>query len=164
MRDLEKVFESDNIIYVKLSKELVDDYLKMINDPGVMSTIVKNAKTYTYEEEIEWINSILEKDGKCYSMIEKETGEFIGNIEITDKGNKVGELGISITPEKQNKHYGTEGMKRMVEYGYSIGYEQLELNVFNTNQRGIKCYENAGFVIDGIGKDPDDYHMSHKTK
>ena len=164
MENLEKVLESENIIYVKLSEELIDNYLTMINDPRVMSTIVKNAKAYTYEEELEWIKSSLKKDNKCYSMIEKETGEFIGNIEIKDKGNNVGELGISITPEKQNKHYGTEGMKRMVEYGYSIGYEKLELNVFSTNKRGIKCYENAGFVIDGIGKDPDDYHMSHKSK
>lgn len=41
-------------------------------------------------------------------MLEKTTGEYIGNIEIMKIENNIGELGISITALKQDKHYGTE--------------------------------------------------------
>ena len=47
----------------------------------------------------------MENKDIIYSMIEKNTGKFIGNIEIMDINNGIGEIGISIVPSMQNKHY-----------------------------------------------------------
>ena len=114
-----KVLESERIRYVKVSDELIDDYLMMINDPDVSKFIQKNPRVFSYEEEQKWVMEQLEKENIIFSMIEKQTGEFIGNIEITDIKNKIGELGISITSKKQNQHYGTEAMKTIIEYGFN---------------------------------------------
>ena len=35
MEKYKKVFESENIYYIKLNKTLIEEYLKMINDPEV---------------------------------------------------------------------------------------------------------------------------------
>jgi len=159
----EIVFESDRIFFVKLSQELVQDYLNMVNDIEVQKYISHKRKEYTLDGEIEWVKSKLDDNSIIFSMIEKETNEFIGNIEIMEINNNIGEVGIAITPKKQDKHFGQEAMKRLIDYAFNeLNMDGLELNVYNFNSRGIKCYEKVGFVIDGLGKTEEDIHMSLK--
>ena len=49
--NMETVFESNNIKYVKLSYDLIDDYLKMINDVSIKSLVSKKYYEITYDEE-----------------------------------------------------------------------------------------------------------------
>lgn len=66
---------------------------------------------------VSWVNKqINDKNAHIYSMIEKETNEYIGNFEIIIKKDNVGEILLSIIPEKQNRHYGTESIKAMINY------------------------------------------------
>ena len=156
----EIVFESDRINYIKVTEKLVDEYLTMINDEDVQKFISHERKDYTYDSELEWIKERLDNNDMIFSMIEKDTNEFIGNIEIMNIKDNVGEVGISITPKKQNKHYGQEALKRIIKYSEEeLNLEGLELNVYSFNPRGIKCYENVGFVKAGPGKTYDDIHM-----
>lgn len=160
MNKYDVVFESDNILYVKLSENLIDDYLEMVNNPDIAKMITKKVRIFTYEQELEWIKEKLDENACIFSMIEKTTDEYIGNIEIMNINNNSGEIGICITASKQNKHYGTEAMKRIVEYGYStLNLDCLELNVYSTNPRAIHCYEKVGFLNVGVGKIEDDIHM-----
>ena len=157
------VFESERIYFVKITEKLVNDYLDMVNDIEVQKFISHNRKTYTPEGEIEWIKDKRSKNAIIFSMIEKETNEFIGNIEIMGINNNIGKMGIAITPKKQDKHYGQEAIKRLIDYSYEkLSLEGMELYVFNFNPRGIKCYEKVGFVKDGTGKTEDTIHMSIK--
>ena len=156
----EIVFESENIYYVKLDERLVNDYLIMINDPNVANKISHQTRTYTYCQELNWVKSKLEENALCFSMLEKTTGEYIGNIEIIEIKDNIGELGISITASKQDKHYGTESIKALLTYAYEeLNLYGMELNVYATNPRAIHCYEKVGFIKDGIGKTEEDIHM-----
>ena len=158
--DYEVVFESENIQFVKLNEKLINDYLIMVNDPNVANKISHNIRTYTYEDELNWLRSKIEKEALIFSMLEKSTGDFIGNIEIMRINNNIGELGISITPEKQNKHYGTESIKSLLKFAFDkLGLDGMELNVYSTNPKAIHCYEKVGFIIDGPGKKDGDIHM-----
>ena len=157
------VFESENILYVKLNEKLINDYLVMINDPNVANKISHKIRTYTYEDELNWVKLKLQKNAICFSMIEKRTGDFIGNIEIMEINNNIGELGITITPKKQSQHYGTESIKAILKYAYEkLNLDEMELNVYSTNLKAIHCYEKIGFIIDGQGKTDEDIHMIHK--
>ena len=91
MENLKIVFESENLIYVKLSESLIEDYLKMVNDKAVASMISHKEKTYTYEGEKAWVEEKLSNNNACYSMIEKATNEFVGNIELMDIENSTAE-------------------------------------------------------------------------
>ena len=163
MKNFELIFESENIQYVKLSEDLINEYLTMVNNPEVANKISHNMRTFTYEEEEKWVRTKLEENAICYSMIEKATGEYIGNVEIMEINNGIGEIGITITPKQQNKHYGTEAMKAIMKYGYNkLNLDGFELNVYSTNPRAIHCYENVGFQKDGVGKTEEDIHMIHK--
>ena len=158
--EYEKIFESERIIFIKITEKLVHEYLEMVNDIEVQKYISHNRKTYELDGELEWIKSKLNDNAIIFSMIEKETNEFIGNIEILEIKDNVGEMGIAITPKKQDKHYGQEAIKRFIEYAFNdLELDSLELNVYNFNPRGIRCYEKVGFIKDGPGKTEEDIHM-----
>lgn len=157
---MEIVFESERIKFVKVSDSLAQDYLDMVNDIEVQKYISHNRKTYTYDGEIKWIKEKLDNNAYVYSMIEKDTNEFIGNIEIMNIKDNIGEMGIAITRKKQNNHFGQEAIKRFIEYAFNdLNLDGLELNVYDFNPRGIKCYENVGFVKVGSGNTDEDIHM-----
>ncbi len=161
--DYEIIFESERIYFVLLTETLASDYLAMVNDIEVQKFISHKRKIYTLEDEIEWVNEKIKDNAIIFSMIEKETNEFIGNIEIMEIKNNIGEIGISIIPKKQNKRFGQEAIKRLIDYSFvNLNLDGLDLNVYNFNSRGIKCYEKIGFVKDGIGKTEEDIHMSFK--
>lgn len=156
----EIVFESANIYYVKLSEKLVNDYLIMVNDPNVANKISNEVCTYTYEQELNWLKSKLEENALSYSMIEKTTGEFIGNIGIMEIKNNIGELGVSITSSKQDRHFGTEAINALLKYAYEeLNLDGMDLNVYETNSRAIHCYEKIGFIRDGRGETAEEIHM-----
>lgn len=158
-----KVFESERINYVRLNEDLVDDYLTMVNDIDIQKLISTKVRVYTKEDEIDWINTKLKNNECIFSMLEKETDKFIGNIEIMQDEPNIGELGIVITPSMQDKHYGQEAVKRIIDYAFeNLNITDLVLDVFDFNERGIHCYEKVGFVQEGTGRTEKDIHMIYK--
>ena len=161
--DYEVKLESERILYIKPTVIYAKDCMKMVNDENVQKCISHNPMSATYESEVKWIESKIESNAELFFMIEKGTNEYIGSIEIKDIFNNIGELGISITPKKQDMHYGQEAIKRIIDYVFNdLKLDELELNVFDFNKRAIHTYEKCGFVMDGPGKEKGDHHMSIK--
>lgn len=144
---MEQVFESERIIFIRPMMELIPDYLKMVNDiDNVAKYISDRREPYTEEEEWDYMKDKLDNDAMMFSMIEKKTGEFIGNGEFFNMKGDEAEWGIVITADKQNKGYGKEALKRMVEYGFNEGgFRRIILEVYVDNPRAIHVYEECGF-------------------
>lgn len=145
---METIFYSNNINFVKISEDLINDYLEMLNDvEGVARYIGPTTRIYSYEKELAFVRGKLEANAAIFSMIEKSSGDFIGNIEFMNVDNGCGELGIVITAKKQNMNYGTEAIRRMIEYGFeSLGLKRIILKVYPDNARAIHVYEKCSFV------------------
>lgn len=159
------IFESEKIIFIKLTSQLVNDYLNMVNDISVQKYISHKRKTYTLDNELEWIKSKLDENVIIFSIIEKNTNEFIGNIEIIKINNNIGEIGFAITTKKQDNHFSQEAIKRFIDYAFNeLNLNDLELNVYDFNTRGIKCYEKVGYIVDFQGKTNENIHMFLKRK
>jgi len=155
-------FESENILFVELDINLVNDYLDMVNSSEVSKYISLKKRFFTLEDEIKWINEKKNDKKVIFSMLEKNTYEFIGNIELMSIENNVGELGICITPKKQNKHYGYEAIKRFIKYCIDeLHLNSICLSVYSHNQKAINLYKKLGFkqykVDKNIGKCNDSY-------
>lgn len=106
----EKVFESNNIVFVKINEKLINEYLDLVNTPSIQDLVNSKRKVITLEKELEWIKSKIENNDYVFSMLEKDTNRFIGNVELMDYDGKSAELAISITEGMQNKHYGQEAI------------------------------------------------------
>lgn len=146
---MHQVFESPHISFVRVSESLVPDYLAMVNDVEHVARLIglsRRSEPITAEQERRWVQKKLAEDATVFSMLEKRTGAFIGNIELLHIENGSAELGIAITAAMQEKGYGTEAIPAMVQYGMdTLGLHRVFLKVFPDNARAIHVYEKCGF-------------------
>lgn len=144
---MKQVFESDHISFVEVSEQLVNDYLTMVNDyENVNRFIGGKHKSYTAEQERKWVQEKLEEKAFVFSMLEKKSGEFIGNIELMDPTDSEGELGIAITAKMQNVGFGTEAVIALTEYAiHQLGLKRVFLRTNPQNSRAIHVYQKCGF-------------------
>lgn len=141
------IFESENIVYIRPSFDLVPEYLEMVNDiDNVARFIGERSEPLTEQQEIDYIKDKMDNKATMFSMLEKGTNKFIGNIEFFNRVFEEAEWGIVITASMQNRGYGTEALKRSVEYGFNeLGLTRIYLSVYVNNPRAIHVYENCGF-------------------
>ena len=141
------VFESGRILYVTPSFDLIPDYLEMVNDiDHVARFIGERREPYTEEEERSYMQGKLDQHAAMFSMLEKDTRRFIGNIEFMNRRGDEAEWGIVMTHKMQDKGYGTEALMRSVEYGFSeLGLRRIYLAVYVDNPRAVHVYEKCGF-------------------
>ena len=112
---MDVVFESKNILYVRPSFDLIPDYLEMVNDiEHVARFIGERREPYTEEEERSYMQSKIDQHATMFSMLERDTHQFIGNIEFMNRKGDEAEWGIVMTHKMQNKGYGTEALMRSV--------------------------------------------------
>ena len=144
---MKQIFESDRIRFVEVSELLVKDYLAMVNDMEHVERFLGGAhEPYTAEQEVRWVRGKLEEKAPVYSMIEKESGQFIGNIELMDVCGAEGELGIAITAEKQDMGYGTEAVSALTAYAMEqLDLKRIFLRTNPENARAIRVYEKCSF-------------------
>ena len=144
---LKQVFESERIRFVEVYELLVKDYLLMVNDmERVEKYLGGSHEPYTEEQEIRWVRSKLEEKAAVYSMLEKDSGQFIGNIELMDVSGGEGELGIAVTGAKQDMGYGTEAVSALTAYGREhLGLRRIFLRTNPENARAIHVYLKCSF-------------------
>ena len=141
------IFESENIVYIRPTFDLVPEDLEMVNDiENVARFIGDRTEPLTEAQEIDYIKDKMDNNATMFSMLDKKTKEFIGNVEFFNRVFDEAEWGIVITTKMQNKGYGTEALKRTVEYGFEeLGLTRIYLGVYANNSRAIHVYEQCGF-------------------
>ncbi len=145
--------DGERIKYVKVSKDYIEDYLKMVNNPVVSQYITLKDRVFTYEDEEKWIQEKLNNKALIFTMLDKNTNEFIGNIELMHLNIKNVELGICITEDEQNKHYGYEALKSVIKYAFEkLNLEEVLLSYYSNNLKGKHLYEKLGFEVYQIDK------------
>ncbi|EHS55142.1 GNAT family protein [Paenibacillus kribbensis] len=86
-----------------------------------------------------------------------EDDRIIGDIALQDMDtmNRSAGIRIAITEQgDQGKGYGSEALVLMLDYGFGIcNLHRIELNVFDYNERAIRCYEKVGFQREGVQRD-----------
>ena len=142
------VFTSPRISFQPVSLSLIPDYLVMVNDvENVQRFIGGTHAPYTEAQEIAWVNQKLSDDSPVFSMLEKKTGRFIGNIEFMTIQDGKAELGIAITAAMQNKGFGTEAIQALLSFGAArYGLTKVVLRARPWNPRALRVYEKCGFV------------------
>ena len=146
---MDTVFTSQRIRFVSVSESLIADYLAMVNDVEHVARFIglsRRSEPIKAEQERRWVQKKLAEDAAVFSMLEKATGAFIGNIELMDAANGKAELGVAITAAMQEKGYGTETIRTVVRYGMeTLLLRRIVLKVYPDNARAIHVYEKCGF-------------------
>jgi RimJ/RimL family protein N-acetyltransferase len=132
-------------------------FVEWLNDPDVRENLLVRCPLSMAAEE-KWFESMLEKPEKERPLgIEARVGKgwkLIGNTGLFGfhEIDHNAEIGIMIGDKScWDKGYGCEAMQLMVHHGfYDLGLHRIYLHVYETNLRGIRCYEKAGFIKEGV--------------
>lgn len=123
---------------------------KWRNDPKVWKyTGSKPDKPITYAIELEWIKKVLQRQNEIrFAICERETGNYIGNVQLTDINGYDAAFHIFIGDKQSwGRGYGTEATCLMLKYGFNVlKLQSIWLDVKKENNAAIKAYEKAGFL------------------
>jgi len=87
-------------------------------------------------------------------IIAEVDGKIVGNCSFSPIGQKMRirhrcSIGIALYKNVWGIGIGTALLSLLIKRAVVCGYEQMELNVVNRNDRAIKLYEKIGFVKRG---------------
>ena len=143
---MQSIFETDNILLTKVSIELLDEYLELVNDKTIQRSTLTRKKEYSKEKELTWIQNVLDNNELVFSMLDKNTNEFIGNISLDVINDESAEIALSIKSIMQNKGYGKEAIKGLIDYAKEVlHYKSLIAVIFSNNERSLHCFQKLGF-------------------
>lgn len=125
-----KYVEQDSLLYMKVRDEIVDK---------------------------ETWNEILHDDNQLYlKILDKQTGEFLGEISLINLENDSPELGIHILRKYRNRGIGTKAVRCFIENVKSIkSLQYLSIRICSDNFVSQRLFEHLGAVK--IGEDGKDY-------
>ena len=139
-----------------IEREDLQSFVAWINDPEVRCNLLLYYPISIPEEE-KWYEQMLTSPQDEHPLaieVKTEKGwELAGNVGFININvhDRSAEIGIFIGRKGYWDHgYGREALRLMVQHGFeNININRVYLYVYETNQRGIKCYEEAGFMHEG---------------
>lgn len=92
--------------------------------------------------------------GCNFIIADKQDERYLGQLDLfrLDWKLRCGELGMVIgAVEDRGRGLGTEALSLMLRYAFeTLGLERVELEVDMGNERAKRCYEKAGFLMEGV--------------
>ena len=137
-------------------REDLPRFVAWLNDPEVREHILLYQPMSLAEEE-HWFEEMLKRPDEEHPMVieirQGDSWKAVGNCGMLnlDWRNRSSELGIFIGDKSHwNQGYGSEVMQLLLAHGFNtLNLHRIYLRVNETNQRGIRAYEKAGFVHEG---------------
>jgi diamine N-acetyltransferase len=139
-----------------IEKEDLPIFVTWLNDPEVRRNL-QLFQPLSLAQEEEWFKGTLQQPVEEQPlMIEVKTAEgwqSVGNVGLLKISNtdRAAEIGIVIGEKIfWGQGYGTETMRLMLKHGFKeLNLNRIYLRVYETNLRGIRSYEKAGFKLEG---------------
>lgn len=128
-----------------------------VNDPEAIRYLsTRFWAPQTMVDTQEFLSRMLQSSHNAYNFViaAKEDGRYIGQLDMfrVDWKLRQGEIGMVIGSEKdRGRGYGTEALGLLSSFAFqTLGLERIELEVHMENAAAIRCYEKAGFVLEGV--------------
>lgn len=142
-----------------IEKEDLPYYVKWLNDPEVKEGLAK-ILPLSLADEMQWFEALAKRDPYEKPMAleiqpdpVKDSWIFVGGGGLIDIDwvNRFAEIGIHIGDKTYwSQGYGTRAIKLILKHGFNnLNLHRLWLRVYASNQRAIRVYEKAGFVLEG---------------
>jgi RimJ/RimL family protein N-acetyltransferase len=138
-----------------LTSAVQEDYLSMLRDPEVRR--LTGSHDHVDRADVErWLATRQDHHDRAdWAAVHIADGTFIGEavINLLDADNASANYRILLGSPHQNRGYGTEITRLVVDYALSVGLHRLSLGVYDFNPRARRVYEKCGFVMEGRLRD-----------
>lgn len=131
-------------------------FVQWLNDPQVRLHLGSDLPISQASEEV-WFENVLkdppEERPLAIEVQEGDSWKLIGNASFMhiDWHARSAEVGLFIGDRSYwDKGHGTQVMHLLLRHGFeTLNLNRIYLRVNAENQRAIRCYEKAGFVLEG---------------
>ncbi|MDI3547101.1 MAG: hypothetical protein PWR10_753 [Halanaerobiales bacterium] len=128
---------------------------RWVNNPEIVKYL---SDIFLYPQSEKQTRDFLEramsKEWKGFIIADRETGEYIGQVDFVnlDEKNGYGELGIVIGDlDQTSKGLGSEALELFLDFGFNqLRLNRIELVCWSYNKRAQRAYEKVGFKKEGI--------------
>jgi diamine N-acetyltransferase len=139
-----------------IEKEDLARFVNWLNDPEVRRNL-QLFQPLSLAQEEEWFKGILQRPMEEQPLVieirQTDGWQAIGNVGLFSirSADRAAEIGIFIGEKSLwDKGSGTEAMRLMLRFGFKeLNLNRIFLRVYETNQRGVRSYEKAGFKMEG---------------
>lgn len=104
----------------------------------------------------EFLQRMLQSSHNAFNFViaDRESGRYLGQLDMftVDWRLRCGKLGMVIAgAENRGRGLGTEALLLLEKHVFlTLGLERLELEVRMDNAAARRCYERAGFQLEGV--------------
>ncbi len=127
--------------------DLDSEYLRHLDSDPQLPNRAKKIKEASRKIKTKIPNTI------AFSVRTLADDRFIGFVAFDGINWRHGDTFVAIgigDPAYRGNGYGTDAMRVMLRYGFmELNLQRMQLNVFSYNERAIKSYLKAGFVMEG---------------
>lgn len=150
-----------NVRLRAIEREDIPRFVRWLNDPEVIEFLLMNAPLSKAMEE-QWFEkqvAAAPHTGQVLAIevLLNDDWIHIGNTGLhnIEPVHLCAELGIFIGEKTfWNRGFGREATRLMLKHGFeNLNLHRIYLYVYENNLHGIKAYESAGFVKEGVLRD-----------
>lgn len=134
-------------------------FVRWFNDPDVRQFLLMSEPMSMAMEE-RWFENRLSRTDDYLFGIEAHVGDawvHIGNngLHRVEWKNRLATFGIALGEKAYwGQGYGTDATRTILRYAFGeLNLHRVELDVYDFNPRGIRCYEKAGFRHEGVRRE-----------
>lgn len=129
------------------------DYANTIRFESNFITLSEEDGLSTISSQEKWIQSALNND-RSFIFSARINGKLVGSGNLGPKSNKTRlahrcDMGISVLKEYWGLGIASEIMKVIIDKSKEVGFEQIELQVVDTNEPARHLYTKFGFYETG---------------
>ena len=143
-----KKLVGDRLYLSPRSTEDAEIFTEWLNDFETTDYLGRSGMLVTLEGEKKYLEENANPEAG-FVIVTLEDDKMIGTVSLESINNihRTATLGVFIgDKDYRNKGYGTEAIKLILEYGFKyMNLNNIKLDVFEFNNRALKCYEKCGF-------------------
>ncbi|MFT3702536.1 MAG: GNAT family protein [Agriterribacter sp.] len=137
------------IALIPFTSQDFEDFISWIDSEELLVTIAGNVFSYPITRE--QLQKYLEiENSHAFTIIDTERNKKIGHAELVLSGKDMYKIDKLIIGDKDNrgKGIGEKVINKLLYFSFNNLHALIvELNVFDWNTAGIRCYKKCGFVI-----------------
>jgi RimJ/RimL family protein N-acetyltransferase len=123
-------------------------------DPVTQRFLPALPNPYSREDALWWIaegsSVTFAAGGGAYAVADPATDRLLGGIGLTHLRERTGEIGYWIAPWARRRGVATAATRTLSDYGFSAGYQRLQLLTVPENAASQRVAISAGYVREGL--------------
>ena len=129
-----------------------DTLINWIDSPDLLVTIAGNIFSYPLTHE-QLQTYLANKYNYAFNVVDTARDKIIGHAGVLLSGKDICKIDKLIIGDKDNRGrgIGQQVINELLNYAFTnLDVTTIELNVFDWNIAGIKCYEKCGFSMNPV--------------